>query len=232
MADSTRQLPRYLTDRPSQQLLSQLPVHASMGRSGCWPWSPSGRSCTTRSAICGGRIPLTRRSEGRGSGRGPAHGRWRLPRLHLTFVLRAVGAERTRLLVRTCGTYAAWLLGRIMPAMGLFDATYGAATLSPSPAGPKHWPPRPQRPAGDRWPRRRRGWARNSTSCDGAYPRAVAGRVFDHHVRHHPVGELGRWPMTSRAPTGGAHAPIQPVSCSRALATGHMTRCWSVRRAG
>jgi hypothetical protein len=167
MADSTRQLPRYLTDRPSQQLLSQLPVHASMGRSGCWPWSPSGRSCTTRSAICGGRIPLTRRSEGRGSGRGPAHGRWRLPRLHLTFVLRAVGAERTRLLVRTCGTYACG--GR--PGL------------------------RPSRPSS-------------------------------------PGRELGQRPMTSRAPTGGAQVGDVARSCSWVLATGHMTRCWSVRRAG
>ena len=46
-----------------------------------------------------------------------------------TFVLRPVGAERTRLLVRTRGTYAPRLLGLVMPALGLFDATYGVAQL-------------------------------------------------------------------------------------------------------
>ena len=46
-----------------------------------------------------------------------------------TFVLRPVGAGRTRLLVRTRGTYAPRLLGRAMPILGLFDATYGVAQL-------------------------------------------------------------------------------------------------------
>jgi hypothetical protein len=46
-----------------------------------------------------------------------------------TFVLRPVEAERTRLLIRTRGTYAPWLLGPVMPALGLFDATYGMAQL-------------------------------------------------------------------------------------------------------
>jgi len=46
-----------------------------------------------------------------------------------TFVLRPVGADRTRLLVRTRGNYAPWLLGLAMPAFGLYDATYGVAML-------------------------------------------------------------------------------------------------------
>jgi hypothetical protein len=46
-----------------------------------------------------------------------------------TFVLQAVGAEGTRLLVRTRGTYAPRLLGPVMPAWGLFDASYGVAQL-------------------------------------------------------------------------------------------------------
>jgi hypothetical protein len=46
-----------------------------------------------------------------------------------TFVLRAVGAERTRLLVRTRGNYAPRLFGLAVPALGLFDATYGVAQL-------------------------------------------------------------------------------------------------------
>jgi hypothetical protein len=46
-----------------------------------------------------------------------------------SFVLRPVGAERTRLLVRTRGTYAPWLLGWVLPVLGLFDATYGIAML-------------------------------------------------------------------------------------------------------
>jgi hypothetical protein len=46
-----------------------------------------------------------------------------------TFVLQPVGAERTRLLIRTRGTYAPRLLGPVMPALGLFDATYGMAQL-------------------------------------------------------------------------------------------------------
>jgi hypothetical protein len=46
-----------------------------------------------------------------------------------TFVLRAIGAERTRLLVRTRGNYAPRPLGLVMPAWGLFDATYGMAQL-------------------------------------------------------------------------------------------------------
>ena len=46
-----------------------------------------------------------------------------------TFVLRPVGAERTRLLVRTRGTYAPRLLGLVMPALGLYDASYGVAQL-------------------------------------------------------------------------------------------------------
>ena len=44
-------------------------------------------------------------------------------------MLRPVGAGRTRLLVRTRGTYAPRLLGRAMPILGLFDATYGVAQL-------------------------------------------------------------------------------------------------------
>jgi hypothetical protein len=43
--------------------------------------------------------------------------------------LQPVGAERTRLLIRTRGNYAPWLLGPVMPALGLFDATYGRAQL-------------------------------------------------------------------------------------------------------
>jgi hypothetical protein len=46
-----------------------------------------------------------------------------------TFVLQPVGAERTRLLIRTRGTYAPRLLGPVTPALGLFDATYGMAQL-------------------------------------------------------------------------------------------------------
>jgi hypothetical protein len=46
-----------------------------------------------------------------------------------TFVLRPVGAEQTRLLIRTRGAYAPWLLGLVLPAWGLFDATYGVAQL-------------------------------------------------------------------------------------------------------
>jgi hypothetical protein len=46
-----------------------------------------------------------------------------------TFVLRAVGAETTRLLVRTRGNYAPWLLGLVVPVWGLFDASYGVAQL-------------------------------------------------------------------------------------------------------
>ena len=46
-----------------------------------------------------------------------------------TFVLRPVGAGRTRLLVRTRGTYAPRLLGWVLPVLGLFDATYGVAQL-------------------------------------------------------------------------------------------------------
>jgi hypothetical protein len=46
-----------------------------------------------------------------------------------TFVLQPVGAERARLLVRTRGAYAPWLLGLVMPTLGLFDATYGVAQL-------------------------------------------------------------------------------------------------------
>jgi hypothetical protein len=46
-----------------------------------------------------------------------------------TFVLQPVGVEGTRLLVRTRGTYAPWLLGPVMPAWGLFDASYGVAQL-------------------------------------------------------------------------------------------------------
>ena len=46
-----------------------------------------------------------------------------------TFVLQPVGAERTRLLIRTRGNYAPWLLGLVMPALGLYDATYGVAQL-------------------------------------------------------------------------------------------------------
>jgi hypothetical protein len=46
-----------------------------------------------------------------------------------TFVLRAVGAETTRLLVRTRGNYAPWLLGLVLPVWGLFDASYGVAQL-------------------------------------------------------------------------------------------------------
>jgi hypothetical protein len=44
-------------------------------------------------------------------------------------VLQPVGAERTRLLIRTRGNYAPWLLGPVMPALGLYDATYGIAQL-------------------------------------------------------------------------------------------------------
>jgi hypothetical protein len=46
-----------------------------------------------------------------------------------TFALQPVGAERTRLLVRTRGNYAPWLLGLVMPALGLYDASYGVAQL-------------------------------------------------------------------------------------------------------
>jgi hypothetical protein len=46
-----------------------------------------------------------------------------------TFVLRPVGAGRTRLLIRTRGTYAPHLLRWVVPALGLFDATYGVAQL-------------------------------------------------------------------------------------------------------
>jgi proline iminopeptidase len=46
-----------------------------------------------------------------------------------TFVLRAVAAETTRLLVRTRGNYAPGLLGLGVPAIGLYDATYGMAQL-------------------------------------------------------------------------------------------------------
>jgi hypothetical protein len=46
-----------------------------------------------------------------------------------TFVLQPVGAERTRLLIRTRGNYAPWLLGLVMPALGLYDASYGVAQL-------------------------------------------------------------------------------------------------------
>jgi hypothetical protein len=35
----------------------------------------------------------------------------------------------TRLLIRTRGTYAPGLLGLVLPALGLFDATYGVAQL-------------------------------------------------------------------------------------------------------
>jgi proline iminopeptidase len=46
-----------------------------------------------------------------------------------TFVLRAVGAETTRLLVRTRGNYAPRLLRPMVPVLGLFDATYGVAMV-------------------------------------------------------------------------------------------------------
>jgi hypothetical protein len=46
-----------------------------------------------------------------------------------TFVLQPVGAGRTRLLVRTRGNYAPWLLGLVVPALGLYDASYGVAQL-------------------------------------------------------------------------------------------------------
>jgi hypothetical protein len=46
-----------------------------------------------------------------------------------TFVLQAVVVEKTRLLVRTRGNYAPWPLGLVVPAVGLFDATYGVAQL-------------------------------------------------------------------------------------------------------
>jgi hypothetical protein len=46
-----------------------------------------------------------------------------------TFVLQPVAADKTRLLVRTRGNYAPWLLGWAMPALGLYDATYGVAML-------------------------------------------------------------------------------------------------------
>jgi hypothetical protein len=46
-----------------------------------------------------------------------------------TFVLRPVGTERTRLLIRTRGNYAPWLLGWVLPAWGLYDASYGVAQL-------------------------------------------------------------------------------------------------------
>jgi hypothetical protein len=89
-------------------------------------------------------------------------------------------------------------------AVGADHAGYGAvrrdlrrtAALSPSPAGLKRWPPRPQRPAGDRWPRRRRGCARNSASCDGAY--RVRWPAGSSTITSVTTGrELGRWPMTS-----------------------------------
>jgi hypothetical protein len=44
-------------------------------------------------------------------------------------VLRAVAADKTRLLVRTRGNYAPWLLGLPVRAWGLYDATYGMAQL-------------------------------------------------------------------------------------------------------
>jgi proline iminopeptidase len=46
-----------------------------------------------------------------------------------TFVLRPVAADKTRLLVRTRGNYAPWLLGLAVRALGLYDATYGVAML-------------------------------------------------------------------------------------------------------
>jgi hypothetical protein len=46
-----------------------------------------------------------------------------------TFALQPVGAKGTRLLIRTRGNYAPRLLGLVMPALGLFDATYGMAQL-------------------------------------------------------------------------------------------------------
>lgn len=46
-----------------------------------------------------------------------------------TFVLRPVTAKKTRLLVRTRGNYAPSLLGMVIRAWGLYDATYGVAML-------------------------------------------------------------------------------------------------------
>jgi proline iminopeptidase len=46
-----------------------------------------------------------------------------------TFVLRPVAADKTRLLVRTRGNYAPALLGAVVAAWGLYDATYGVAML-------------------------------------------------------------------------------------------------------
>jgi hypothetical protein len=69
-----------------------------------------------------------------------------------TFVLRPVGTGRTRLLVRTRGNYAPWLLGLAMPAVGLFDATYGVAMLraiarrAEAPASPPQLQAGPRRP--------------------------------------------------------------------------------------
>jgi hypothetical protein len=45
------------------------------------------------------------------------------------FVLRPVTAEKTRLLVRTRGIYVPSLLGAVVAAWGLYDATYGLAML-------------------------------------------------------------------------------------------------------
>src|SRR5512132_2398866 len=46
-----------------------------------------------------------------------------------TFVLQPVGAEGTRLLIRTRGNYAPRTLGPVMPVLGLYDASYGMAQL-------------------------------------------------------------------------------------------------------
>lgn len=69
-----------------------------------------------------------------------------------TFVLRPVAAETTRLLVRTRGNYAPWLLGLVIRGWGLFDATYGVAQLRAIGRRAEALAPRPQRQAGDRHP--------------------------------------------------------------------------------
>jgi hypothetical protein len=69
-----------------------------------------------------------------------------------TFVVQPVGAERTRLLIRTRGNYAPWLLGLVMLALGLYDASYGVAQLRAIAGRAERWPPRPQRRAWYRHP--------------------------------------------------------------------------------
>ena len=91
---------------------------------GCWPCSrsdrvplgpPSMAAPSLRPQRSGGRVGWSSSSPVASIPTAP------------TFVLQPVGAEATRLLIRTRGNYAPWLLGLVMPAFGLFDATYGVA---------------------------------------------------------------------------------------------------------